>query len=232
MRWGFATLLLSTLTLSACDPGTVDEISAGSAREPDALSLIEDGPHDMAALDMGELGTIRIELLPELAPQTVENFVKLAESGSYDGTTFHRVIPGFMIQGGDPASKNLNPHDDGDGGPGYSIQDEFTDYPHVRGTVSMANKGRPDSGGSQFFITHQDVPALDGAYAVFGRVVEGFSVVDAITELEIDIYGRYGPENRPYPVSAIMESLSIDRAAGNRSSPRSTQTTAVDDLAP
>ena len=232
MRWGFSTWVLSALALSACGPGPADETGTRAVREPEALSRIEDGPHDMAVLDMGELGTIRIELLPELAPQTVENFMTLADSGFYDGTTFHRVIPGFMIQGGDPASKNLNPHDDGDGGPGYNIQDEFTDYPHVRGTVSMANKGRPDSGGSQFFITHQDVPALDGAYAVFGRVVEGFSVVDAITELEIDIYGRYGPENRPYPVSAIMESLRIDHAAGDRSSPRSAQTTAADDLAP
>jgi peptidyl-prolyl cis-trans isomerase B (cyclophilin B) len=176
------------------------------------LALIEDGPHDTAVLDMGELGTIRIELLPELAPRSVENFVALAESGFYNGTTFHRVIPGFMIQGGDPATKNPDPRDDGNGGPGYGIEDEFTDYPHVRGTVSMANKGRPGSGGSQFFITQQDVPRLDGDYSVFGRVVEGFSVVDAITELEIDTYGRYGPQNRPYPVSAVIQSLRIERA--------------------
>ena len=156
-------------------------------------------------------GDFTIELLPELAPKTVENFIKLAEDGFYDGIAFHRVIPGFMLQAGDPESRGLDPRRVGGGGPGYQIEDEFSEFPHKRGVVSMANKGLRNSAGSQFFILHQDAPALDGRYAVFGRVVEGIEVVDAITEVEIDTYGRYGPPDRPYPVPVVIAGVRIER---------------------
>ena len=170
------------------------------------------GAHEIAVLVLRDLGVIRIELLPELAPKTVANFKKLAARGFYDGTYFHRVLPGFMIQGGDPQTKDGDPRNDGKGGPGYAIADEFTDYPHRRGVVSMANRGSRNSGGSQFFIVLADMPHLDGKYAVFGRVVGGIEVVDAVAELELDLYGRYGPSNRPYPVSAVVESVTIEPA--------------------
>ncbi len=174
-----------------------------------ALARISNGPHPIAEIAVKDLGVIRIELLPEIAPKTVANFVKLAGEHFYDGTTFHRVIPEFMIQGGDPASKNKDPRDDGKGGPGYNIDDEFSDFPHDRGTVSMANSGTPDSAGSQFFIVHQDSPHLDGKYSAFGRVIDGFEVVDRATDVPIDRYGRYGPRDRPYPVSVVIESIRI-----------------------
>ncbi len=152
-------------------------------------------------------------------PQTVENFIKLAEASFYEGISFHRVIPGFMLQAGDPASRGPDPRLVGSGGPGYQIQDEFSDFPHARGVVSMAHTGNRNSGGSQFFIVHQNSPRLDGKYSVFGRVVEGIEVVDTITEVEIDTYGRYGPKDRPHPVSVVIDAVRIERAgvgvAGN-----------------
>jgi peptidyl-prolyl cis-trans isomerase B (cyclophilin B) len=212
MRHVHALLLGLALTCCACE-------REDSTQQPEALpaasvafDAVEERPHDEAVIDMGELGTIRFELLPEIAPETVANFIELAEKGFYDGTTFHRVIPGFMIQGGDAKTKNADPRDDGEGGPGYSIEDEFSDYPHIRGSVSMANKGFPDSGGSQFFIVHQDSRALDGNYAAFGRVIRGMEVVDRITAFEIDTYGRYGPRDRPYPEDASVVSISIEPA--------------------
>ena len=177
-----------------------------------AADLVRAGSHEIAVLTLEELGTIRIELLPELAPETVAHFKKLVEEGLYDGTTFHRVIPGFMIQGGDPLTKNIDPRDDGRGGTDYDIADEFSAMPHTRGVVSLANQGRHNSAGSQFFIVHQDSPQLDRMFTVFARVVEGIEVVDAVTELEIDKYGRYGPRDRPYPKHARIASIRIEPA--------------------
>jgi peptidyl-prolyl cis-trans isomerase B (cyclophilin B) len=171
--------------------------------------FVAEGPHEIVVLELDALGEIHIELLPELAPQSVANFKKLASEGFYNGTSFHRVIPGFMIQGGDPATKNRDPRDDGKGGPGYTIADEFSEYPHLGGTVSMANTGRPNSSGSQFFIVHEPSPHLDGGYTVFGRVVKGMEVVDAITKLEIDRFGRYGPRDRPYPMDARVVAVRL-----------------------
>jgi cyclophilin family peptidyl-prolyl cis-trans isomerase len=183
-----------------------------------ALARISTGAHDTAVLDLGDLGTIRIELLPELAPKTVAHFVSLAERGVYDGTYFHRVIPGFMIQGGDPLTKNRDPRDDGTGKTTDRVPDEFGAYPHLRGTVSLANSGAPQSGGCQFFIVQQDSRQLDGSYSTFGRVSQGMETVDAITRLEIDRYGRYGPPDRPYPKDAVIHSVHIERATGATSS--------------
>jgi peptidyl-prolyl cis-trans isomerase B (cyclophilin B) len=200
-------ILLIGLLLAACGEEAVPIEKSVTAED-----LIAEGPHAHAILEIRDIGSIRIQLLPEVAPQTVENFIKLAEEGFYPGISFHRVIPGFMIQAGDPYSRDPDPRLVGGGGPGYEIQDEFSDFPHTRGVVSMANRGNRNSGGSQFFIVHQDSPVLDGHYSVFGRVVEGIEVVDAITEVEIDTYGRYGPTDRPHPVSVVIESVRVERA--------------------
>jgi len=163
------------------------------------------GAHPHAFIEVAGLGTIEIELYPELAPETVDNFQQLANQGFYDGTTFHRVIPGFMIQGGDANTRNDDPDYDGAGDPGYRIADEFNDAPHVRGAVSKANRGTPGTGGSQFFIVHADSPHLDRNYSLFGRVISGMDVVDRIAEVERDIAGRWGPKDRP------IESLAMSR---------------------
>ncbi len=127
----------------------------------------------MAVITLEKGGEIRIELLPEDAPKTVESFVALTKKGFYDGLTFHRVVPGFVVQGGDPKG-------DGTGGPGYKIKAEFNKRKHLRGTVAMARGQDPDSAGSQFYITFGPQPGLDGNYTVFGQVVSGMEHVDKI----------------------------------------------------
>jgi peptidyl-prolyl cis-trans isomerase B (cyclophilin B) len=189
------------------------EEPAAPAATPDAGVLA--GPHDVAVLTLRGLGEIRIELLPEIAPKTVANFATLADSGFYDGTQFHRVIPGFMMQGGDPNTKEADAREFGRGGPGYTIEDEFNALSHRRGVVSMANSGTPNTGGSQFFILDTDTPRLDGRHTAFGRVVAGMDVVDAAMNVEIDTYGRYGPRDRPYPEPIVIESIRIEKAGGD-----------------
>ena len=136
-----------------------------------------------------ENGVIKVELDPSAAPKTVENFESLVEKGFYDGLIFHRVIPGFMIQGGCPEGTGM-------GGPGHHIVGEFAangfDNPikHTRGVISMARSMNPNSAGSQFFIMHKDAPHLDGQYAAFGRVVEGMEVVDEIASIPTDWMDR------------------------------------------
>ena len=169
-------------------------------------------PRPLAVLSVERFGDIRLELFPEVAPKTVDNFIKLAEEKFYDGTTFHRVIPGFMIQGGDPQSRNRDPRDDGNGGPGYTIEDEFSEISHTRSMVSMANTGTPKSAGSQFFIVVADTPHLDGKYALFGRVLEGMEVADRIAAAERDIYGRHGPKDRPLE-NVVIATIRIERPA-------------------
>jgi peptidyl-prolyl cis-trans isomerase B (cyclophilin B) len=131
-------------------------------------------------------GKISFKLIPELAPETVRNFEKLAKEGFYDGTLFHRVIPGFMIQGGDPNTKTDNKGSWGTGGPGHNIKAEFSSRSHLRGIVSMARSQDPDSAGSQFFIVTADSTFLDRQYTVFGEVTEGMDAVDKIVNLERD----------------------------------------------
>jgi len=131
-------------------------------------------------------GKISFKLIPEMAPETVRNFEKLAKDGFYDGTLFHRVIPGFMIQGGDPNTKTDNKGSWGTGGPGYNIKAEFSSRSHLRGIVSMARSQDSDSAGSQFFIVTADSTFLDRQYTVFGEVTEGMDVADKIVNLERD----------------------------------------------
>lgn len=202
------TLAVLWLGIAVGGFGCAPEPPTDTPPEP-PLPRILDGPHPMAQVDLGALGRVEIELLPELAPRTVENFTALANDGFFDGTTFHRVIPGFMIQGGDPLSRNDDPRDDGKGGSDLAFPDEFSGLPTERGLVAMANRGSPDSASGQFFIVHGDSRHLDGNYTIFGRVAAGMEAVDAVTELEIDTYGRYGPPNRPYPEAARMESVRV-----------------------
>ena len=131
-------------------------------------------------------GSIKFTLLPDIAPETVRNFSKLAESGFYNGTLFHRIIPGFMIQGGDPNTKNPDKNMWGQGGPGYNLKAEFSSRSHLRGIVSMARSTDPDSAGSQFFIVTSDSTFLDKQYTVFGEVTEGMEVADKIVNLPRD----------------------------------------------
>lgn len=139
----------------------------------------------MVTIEMSNGKKIKIELYPDIAPISCENFEKLVKNGFYNGLTFHRVIPGFMIQGGCPKGN-------GTGGPGWNIKGEFSangvknDLKHTRGVLSMARAMDPNSAGSQFFIMHDDAPHLDGQYAAFGRVVEGMDVVDEIAETATD----------------------------------------------
>jgi len=131
-------------------------------------------------------GDIKFSLLPDIAPETVRNFSKLAKSGFYNETLFHRVIPGFMIQGGDPNTKNPDKNMWGQGGPGYNLKAEFNSRSHLRGIVSMARAADPDSAGSQFFIVTSDSAFLDKQYTVFGEVVDGMEVADKIVNLPRD----------------------------------------------
>ncbi len=135
---------------------------------------------DTKAIIETKFGNIELKFFPDVAPNHVNNFIELAKKGFYDGTTFHRVIPGFMIQGGDPNSKNPDKSKHGMGGPGYTVKAEFNDKPHKRGTLSMARSADPNSAGSQFFICVADAPFLNKQYTVFGEVVSGMDVVDKI----------------------------------------------------
>lgn len=133
-----------------------------------------------------KLGDITLSFFPEVAPNHVNNFIELAEKGFYNGTTFHRVIPGFMIQGGDPHSKDQDKTRHGTGGPGYSLKAEFNNKPHKTGTLSMARSADPDSAGSQFFICVTDASHLDGQYTVFGEVITEMDIVDKIVSQPTD----------------------------------------------
>ncbi len=127
-----------------------------------------------------KFGNMEIKFFPEVAPNHVSNFIELAKKGFYDGTCFHRVIPGFMIQGGDPNSKDPDRSKHGMGGPGFTVKAEFNDKPHKRGILSMARSQHPDSAGSQFFICVADAPFLNKKYTVFGEVTSGMEVADKI----------------------------------------------------
>ena len=140
-----------------------------------------------AIIEINKFGTVEVELYKDIAPITVDNFIKLVNKGFYNGLTFHRIIKGFMIQGGCPKGN-------GTGGPGYSIKGEFlangvnNPLKHTRGVISMARAMDPDSAGSQFFIMHKDAPHLDGQYAAFGKVINGIEVVDAIASVPTNFY--------------------------------------------
>ena len=157
----------------------------------------------IVTITMKDGGVIKAELYPDKAPNTVNNFISLVKHKFYDGLTFHRVIEGFMIQGGDPAGN-------GTGGPGYSIAGEFrmngfaqNDIKHLRGVLSMARSMMPDSAGSQFFIMHENASHLDGQYAAFGKVTEGMDVVDRIASVRTDMRDKPLEEQ-------VMETVTVE----------------------
>ena len=165
-------------------------------------ALGEEAQYPIATIELENGGVIVAELYPDIAPNTVANFIDLANSGFYDGLIFHRVKAGFMIQGGDPTGTGM-------GGPGYTIKGEFdangfeNSLSHTRGVLSMARTSKPDTAGSQFFIMHADAPYLDGQYAAFGQVTEGIEYVDAIAATATDAY------DRPLEEQAI-KTISVD----------------------
>ena len=174
------------------------------------VSCTQAPAREIAVVRVRGFGEIRFELLADKAPRHVANFSSLAATHFYDGTTFHRVIPGFMIQGGDPKSKDADPRNDGTGTPGYFIAAEFNDVPHEPGIVSMARQAEPDTAGSQFFIMTTGSaswrPQLDGQYSVFGRLLSGQDVVDRIAAAPRDA------RDRPLE-NIVIESVTIEPAA-------------------
>ena len=166
------------------------------------LAGLAEGEYPIATIEMENGDVMKLELYPDVAPNTVANFIELANAGFYDGLIFHRVIPGFMIQGGDPTGTGM-------GGPGYGIKGEFAangfenNLSHERGVISMARAGDPDSAGSQFFIMHADYPALDGNYAAFGRVTEGIEAVDHVAEVQT------GKNDRPVE-DQVIKSIRVE----------------------
>ena len=161
----------------------------------------------IVTIEMENGDIMKAELYPEIAPNTVNNFISLIKKGYYDGVIFHRVIPGFMIQGGDPDGTGM-------GGPGYSIKGEFTqngfknDLKHTPGVLSMARTMIPDSAGSQFFIMHETSPHLDGAYAAFGKLIEGLEVVDKIARVKTDYSDR--PMETQKMAKVTVETFGVD----------------------
>lgn len=162
----------------------------------------------IVTIEMENGKIIKVELYPDKAPNTVNNFISLVKSGFYDGLTFHRIIKGFMIQGGDPMGTGM-------GGPGYTIKGEFSlngfkanDIKHERGVISMARSMMPNSAGSQFFIMHENSSYLDGQYAAFGKVVEGLDVVDELAN--VPVRNREVPKEKPVIKKMSVETFGVD----------------------
>ncbi len=189
--------LLVGIVLSVSGVGSV--MAADTA--PTTKSDTARGPKGIIKTKFGD---IEVKFYADVAPRHVENFIKLAKSGFYNGTIFHRVIPGFMIQGGDPNTKDSLKKDTyGQGGPGHTVKAEFSDMPHKRGILSMARAADPDSAGSQFFIVVEDSRFLDRKYSVFGEVIKGIGVADKIVNLARD--ERDNPRERVEMTVTIVE---------------------------
>ena len=196
-----------TSPAGAVDNGDAAEATGDAdAKDPDAAPVDNGGQNPVATIEMENGGIIKVELYYDVAPNTVKNFISLANSGFYDGTIFHRVIPNFMIQGGDPSGN-------GTGGPGYTIPGEFTangfdnQLSHTRGVISMGRRGNQvagfDTAGCQFFICVADCDWLDGQYASFGKVLEGMDVADAVVSEERD------GNDKPFE-DQVMKSVTVD----------------------
>ena len=207
MSMGLALGLLSAGGAWAADPpaATTDK-TAGTAK---AATAPAKAPADEVAVFETSKGKMVAEFWDKDAPQTVNNFKKLARQGYYDGTGFHRIIKNFMIQGGDPKSKNPNAPDLGTGGPGYTIKDEFNTHKHVKGVLSMAHSGEANSGGSQFFVMHATAASLDGNYAAFGHLLEGMDVLDAIANTPVSPNPMMGGEVSKPKEWTTLKSLKI-----------------------
>lgn len=185
---------------------------APSTDQSSANTTPTNGKNPVVTITMADGGVIKAELYPSIAPNTVKNFISLIQKGFYNGLTFHRVIPSFMIQGGDPKG-------DGTGGPGYTIKGEFTnngfknDLKHERGVLSMARTQEPDSAGSQFFIMVAAAPSLDGNYAAFGKVTSGMDVVDKIVNTPSD------PQTNKPQQAQVMKTVTVDTFGVNYGAP-------------
>ena len=198
-----------TSPAGAVDNGETAEAGSGeAAANTDTAPVDNGGNNPVATIEMENGGIIKVELYPDVAPNTVKNFISLANSGFYDGTIFHRVIPGFMIQGGDPSGN-------GTGGPGYTIPGEFSansfdnKLSHTRGVISMGRRADGfDTAGCQFFICVADCVSLDGQYASFGKVLEGMDVADAVVSAERD--GNDKPLTDQVMKSVTVETFGVD----------------------
>ncbi len=208
LKWSILSIglvfsMIGCSNVSTSEEGTALDVKVEEELEPEELSL-QSGLHQVEIV-VKDFGSIIVELDADVAPITVTNFMKLVEEGFYDGLTFHRIISGFMIQGGDP-------NGNGTGGSGTSITGEFSmntiknDISHTRGVISMARSANMNSASSQFFIMHQDATQLDGQYAAFGHVTEGMEIVDQICELTKvqDYNGTVDPVDQP-----IIEKITI-----------------------
>nr|WP_306983474.1 peptidylprolyl isomerase [Alkalicoccobacillus murimartini] len=205
MKWakGLGMVAATSLfVLSGCGTSDIEPEDTTSGEDP--VSEEPSGETVTVNMTMDNGGEVVMELYPDIAPKTVDNFVSLAEDGFYDGLTFHRVIPGFMVQGGDPDG-------DGTGGPDHSVEGEFSsngfqnDLKHERGVLSMARSQDPNSAGSQFFIVLEDSSHLDGDYAGFGKVIEGMDVVDEIASVET------GSQDEPVEgQEQIIQSITVE----------------------
>lgn len=207
---GISTMLIA---LAGC---TNKNISSQDTDEENETTVESTGELPVATIKVKDFGTIKAELYPDKAPNTVNNFISLANSGFYDGLIFHRVIEGFMNQGGDPDEV-------GTGGPGYSIKGEFSnngytnnDLKHTAGVLSMARANDPDSAGSQFFIMAEEASYLDGDYAAFGKVIEGMDVVEAINSVETN------SNDKPLK-DVVIESITVDTKGINYKEPEKIQ---------
>ena len=234
---GLCLLLFTTLSTPACAK-TTDKAPAGSASAPAAGSEASlatpasapaavDAAGTQVVLETAE-GDIVLDLFPKDAPKTVANFLKLVHSGFYDGLTFHRVVPGFVIQGGDPNSRNENPFDDGKGGPGYTVPGEVK-RKHVRGAVATARmpdvvNPKRESNGSQFYIALRDLPSLDGGYTVFGQVISGWDTIDKLVALaaRTDI-AREGDNANPGRLALIRHARVMPPGTAATSKPGATK---------
>jgi peptidyl-prolyl cis-trans isomerase B (cyclophilin B) len=177
-----------------------------------AAHKAKSGSEEVAVMETTK-GRMVIEFWDKDAPQTVENFKKLARQGFFDGTGFHRIIKGFMIQGGDPKSKNPKAPDLGTGDPGYKIKDEFNSHKHVPGVLSMANSGTPNSAGSQFFIVHGVASSLDGKYTAFGHLIEGMNVLNEIANTPVGPNAMMGGEqSKPLEWTSIKSVKIVSRS--------------------
>ena len=223
----FLGLLLSSLTLAGvCAEDSATPSPSATATEtpkleespkPDEARPMDTNQKEVAVLKTGA-GEMVVEFWPEVAPKTLENFKKLAREGFYDGTAFHRIIKGFMIQGGDPNTKDLtNDSMYGTGGPGYKVDAEFNERPHVRGVISMARSADPNSAGSQFFICLGTAKSLDRQYTAFGHLIKGLDVLDKIGDTAVT-RGNGGEVSKPI-ARVALESVKIVNADSLEATP-------------
>ncbi len=217
-----SALLIAFVWVAACQPAEPRkplrpqiEASPNFAAEAAAFSW-PDEPSHVIALEIAGHGTIRIGLYDQVAPKTVAHVVDCAVRGVYDDTLFHRVIADFMIQGGDPATRKRGPDTTRGNWGDLRVEDEIASIHHDRGVVSLANRGRPNTGESQFFIIQRDSRHLDGKHAIFGRVLEGMEIVDAMASVKTDLHGRWGDKDKPIEnlvlTRAVLESGSLAKS--------------------